>query len=98
MDHGVGWIGRALECGSGARGRHGPWGTLQWLFAALADRAFTFGYFIPTMVGLMSAADSPQAVATATRWATLNYVRLAIVLAAWLAALEAFAVFYQQRE
>ena len=71
-----------------------------WLaagLAALADRAFTFGYFIPTMVGLMRAADSPEAVAVATRWWNLNYLRHAIVLAAWLMALKAFAVLYQQR-
>jgi hypothetical protein len=65
-----------------------------WLaaaLAALADRVFTFSYFIPTMVGLMRAPDSPESVATATRWANLNYLRHAIVLAAWLAALKAFA-------
>jgi len=65
--------------------------------AALADRVFTFSYFIPTMVGLMRAADSPSSAAVATRWWTLNYVRHAIVLAAWLAALQAFALLYQQR-
>ena len=66
-----------------------------WLaagLAALADRAFTFGYFIPTMVWLMKAADSAEAVAVATRWWNLNYLRHAIVLAAWLMALEAFAL------
>lgn len=71
-----------------------------WLIAAgaaLADRAFTFGYFIPTMVGLMNAADTPQSVATATRWAALNYVRHAIVLTAWLAALKTFALYHQTR-
>src|SRR5438270_14020315 len=31
--------------------------------AALLDRAFTFFYFIPTMVRLMKATDSPDAVA-----------------------------------
>ena len=71
-----------------------------WLaagLAALADRAFTFSYFIPTMVGLMRATDSPEAVAVATRWRNLNYLRHLIVLAAWLMALQAFAVLYQQR-
>jgi hypothetical protein len=60
--------------------------------AALADRVFTFSYFIPTMVGLMRAPDSSESVATAVRWANLNYVRHAIVLAAWLAALKAFSI------
>ena len=70
-----------------------------WLaagLAALADRAFTFGYFIPTMVWLMKAVDSPEAVAVATRWWNLNYLRHAIVLAAWLMALEAFAILRQR--
>ena len=42
----------------------------------------TFSYFIPTMVGLMRAADSPSSVAAATRWWNLNYVRHATVLVA----------------
>jgi hypothetical protein len=67
-----------------------------WLvagLAALADRAFTFSYFIPTMVGLMRAVDSPGSVAVATRWWKLNYLRHAIVLMAWLASLRAFSLF-----
>lgn len=70
-----------------------------WLaaaLAALADRLFTFSYFIPTMVGLLGAPDSPESVAVASRWWTLNYVRHAIVLAAWLASLKTFALFHQQ--
>ena len=55
----------------------------QWWLAAgaaaLADRVFTFAYFIPTMVGLMEAQDSSAVVATALRWANLNYLRHAIV-------------------
>jgi hypothetical protein len=72
-----------------------------WLAAgvtALADRVGTFSYFIPTMVGLMRATDSPEAVGIATRWGNLNYLRHAFVLAAWLAALRTFALFYQQHE
>ena len=65
--------------------------------AALCDRVFTFAYFIPTMVGLMGRMDSPEAAASAKTWANLNYVRHAIVLVAWLAALKAFSVLYQQR-
>lgn len=71
-----------------------------WLVAgvaALADRIFTFSYFIPTMVRLMRAPDSSESVATAVRWANLNYVRHAIVLAAWLAALKAFSLLYRHR-
>ena len=69
-----------------------------WLAAALAalvDRAFTFSYFIPTMVRLMRAPDSPESVAVAMRWRNLNYLRHAIVLAAWLMSLRAFASLYR---
>jgi hypothetical protein len=71
-----------------------------WLLAALAalaDRILTFGYFIPTLVGLMNAADTPASVAAAARWATLNYPRHALVLTAWLAALQTFSLFYKQQ-
>src|SRR5258707_11731274 len=46
-----------------------------WLAAAglaLADRALTFAYFIPTMVGLMNAVDSLESAAIATRWMHVN--------------------------
>ena len=69
-----------------------------WLAAAilaLGDRIFTFSYFIPTMVRLMRAADSPESAVKASQWANLCYVRLAIALAAWLAALNAFSYLYQ---
>jgi hypothetical protein len=71
-----------------------------WLVAALvalAERIFTFSYFIPTMVGLMNAADTPQAVATAMRWSTVNYARHALVFIAWLSALKTFSLFYGSR-
>jgi hypothetical protein len=48
------------------------------------------------MVGLMGAPDSSESVTSATMWANLNYLRHAILLAAWLAALKAFALFHQQ--
>ena len=69
-----------------------------WLAAAilaLGDRIFTFSYFIPTMIGLMRESDSPQSAMRASFWAKLNYLRLAIALAAWLAALNAFSYLYQ---
>jgi len=71
-----------------------------WLAAALvalADRLLTFSYFIPTMISLMKAADSPESAAAAVRWSSLNYLRHLLVLSAWLASLKAFAVFHQQR-
>jgi hypothetical protein len=70
---------------------------IWWLaaaLAALADRIFTFSYFIPRMVGLLRAGDSPEARATMMQWATLNYVRLLLVLVAWLASLQTFALLY----
>jgi hypothetical protein len=69
-----------------------------WVAAAiiaLADRVLTFAYFIPTMIGLLRASDSPQSAATAVRWHGVNYFRHALVLAAWLAALKAFTLVYQ---
>ena len=65
--------------------------------AALADRAFTFGYFIPSMVRLMrvEGASAPETVALAMQWAQWDYLRHAITLAAWLLALKAFAAAYQ---
>lgn len=71
-----------------------------WLASAIvavADRSFTFAYFIPTMVRLMNAADSPEARASANLWANLDYVRHAMVMAAWLLALKAFATLYSRR-
>ena len=76
------------------RGSFSRW----WLAAAVAalvDRAFTFSYFIPTMVRLIRAPDSPDSVAVATRWRNLNYLRHAIILAAWLMSLEAFSLLYR---
>ena len=73
------------------------WWWLAAGLAALADRALTFSYFIPTMVGLMGSVDSPGSVARAQRWWKWNYLRHALALAAWLASLQAFALFYAQR-
>ena len=77
---------------------HAPGALRTWwlasAFAAAADRVFTFLYFIPTMIALANAPDSPGAVAAATRWSQLNNVRHAIVLVAWLAALRAFAMLH----
>jgi Domain of unknown function (DUF1772) len=72
-----------------------------WLtaaLAALADRLFTFSYFIPTMIRLMreEGVTESRALAMATQWAALNYVRHAIVLAALLSALRAFWLRAQQ--
>ena len=62
----------------------------------MADPVVTFAYFIPTMIRLMRAPDSPESVAVAIQWARLNYVRLAILLAAWLTALKTFSLSYER--
>lgn len=61
--------------------------------AVLVDRVMTFAYFIPAMLSLMNnqAISGPEAVAKATQWVNLGYIRHAATLAAWLAALRAFA-------
>ena len=64
-----------------------------WLAAAALaaiERLATAGYFIPVMIRLMRAADTPDVVAVATRWSRLNALRHVLVLAAWLASLRAF--------
>ena len=68
-----------------------------WLGAAavaLAERIFTFSYFIPTLLKLQGAVNLPgsEAVAMASRWDQLNYVRHAMTLTAWLSALKAFSL------
>jgi hypothetical protein len=69
---------------------------LAGVAAAMADRIFTFAYFIPTMVKLMKVIDRDASTATALRWSYLNYVRHAFVLMAWLASLHAFGLLFQQ--
>jgi hypothetical protein len=72
-----------------AWGSSGPART-WWLAAAgiaATERALTFAYFIPTMVGLMEMTDSAASVGTATRWLHVNHIRHALVLTAWLLAM-----------
>jgi hypothetical protein len=67
-----------------------PW----WLAAValtLVERGLTFGYFIPTMLRLLRLPDSPAAAADAARWAAAGHLRHALLLAAAVAALAAFA-------
>ncbi len=78
----------------------GSSGTVRtwWLIAvlvALAERIFTF-CFIPRMVGLLRAADSPETRARMMQWAKFNSLRQLLVLVAWLAALQTFALVYAQ--
>ena len=64
-----------------------------WLAAAslaAVERLATAGYFIPVMVRLMRAPETPRLIDGAVRWSRLNLLRHALVLAAWLSALRAF--------
>jgi hypothetical protein len=64
---------------------------------ALIERGLTLGYFVPTMVRLMQAENSPDAASSAIQWAQLNNLRHFLVLAAWLAALKTFSLLYTHR-
>lgn len=73
--------------------RAGDAGQAWWLAAALlaaVERLATAGYFIPVMIRLMRAADTPDVVPAAMVWSRLNLLRHGLVFAAWLASLRAF--------
>jgi putative copper export protein len=82
-------------------GWRAPIGLRRWWLGTaatgLVERAFTLGYFVPTMVGLIRAGSSPDAVSSATQWAQLNNLRHLLVLAAWLGALRTFSLLYERR-
>jgi hypothetical protein len=68
-----------------------------WLGAAviiLVERIGTFVYFIPTGLTLMRAEPLPDSTigAMASQWVSLNYVRAALTLVGWMAALKAFSL------
>lgn len=63
--------------------------------AVIVERIITFMYFIPTGLKLQRRDETiPESKlkAMVSQWAHLNYVRLAIALAAWVAALKAFSM------
>lgn len=69
---------------------------LWWLIGAgltLLERAGTLGYFIPRGLKLLQAERLPsgKAESMALQWVRLNYVRAALALAGWLAALKALS-------
>lgn len=63
-------------------------------FAALGDRILTFVYFIPTMRKLMAdeTLAPSESAAIAWRWVNFGYLRHALDLLAFLAALKALSV------
>lgn len=70
----------------------------SWWFVAasitLVERIMTFSYFIPTALKLMRAETLPESAAErmAAQWAHLNYIRAALTLVGWVAALKAFSM------
>ena len=82
----------SLVCASTAPSPVRAWWLAAALFA-LVDRVLTFAYFIPTMLRLLRGEMQPEtAAATARRWVRMGFLRHAATLAAWLTALEAFAL------
>ena len=79
-----------------ARGSSSGWWTVAAL-TALAERLLTFLYFIPTMIELTGDDRMPgaEAEAMAQQWMNFNHARHALVLVAWLAALQAFALIHR---
>jgi hypothetical protein len=61
--------------------------------ASLADRVFTFAYFIPTLLRLMSGElPQPRAVELGLQWQNLDVVRDLLSGVAFLSALAALAL------
>jgi hypothetical protein len=72
----------------------------MWLAAGvlgLTERILTFTYFIPTMVRLMAAPPSADAVADASLWLAMNHVRHALTLATWIPALRTLVNYEAKR-
>jgi hypothetical protein len=68
-----------------------------WMVAAaitLIERIGTFSYFIPTAITPMQTEgpSGPEVETMATHWIQLDYVRAALSLAGWLAALKALSL------
>lgn len=80
----------ALRAPVGLRGR---W--LATTGVGLVERAFTFAYFIPTMLHLMSGESSAdRAVSLAQQWDSLNELRHGLLVVAWIGAMSTFAAFH----
>jgi hypothetical protein len=84
---------------------------LLWLFVINLGIAFGAGLYESRIVvpqwlsgdrspaeagAKWNAAAAREAKARATQWVTLNHLRHALVLIAWLAALKAFSVLYAE--
>lgn len=66
--------------------RRAPW--LAAVGVLACERLATFGYFIPTMIGLMeSSTSNPEVVSRLHGWMRLNHGRHVLTFAAWLLAM-----------
>ena len=68
-----------------------------WLLGAgvmLVERIGTFGYFIPELLKLLrpERLTGERAAQAARAWTRLNYIRAALAVAGWLAALRALSL------
>ncbi|MGQ0812618.1 MAG: DUF1772 domain-containing protein [Nitrospiraceae bacterium] len=67
----------------------------DWWFGAaviiLVERIGTFSYFIPTALKLMRIESLPESAVDSmvSQWMRLNYIRDALTLVGWIAALKA---------
>ena len=70
----------------------------SWYLAAVCiivvERVFTFSYFVPTMVTLMSAEGLPaiDVKDALSQWLRMNHARHALTFTGWLAALKALSL------
>ncbi|CCH51184.1 hypothetical protein BN8_00099 [Fibrisoma limi BUZ 3] len=72
--------------------RHDWW--LAAALVALVERISTFAFFIPTAIRLEKSDSLPLATISRSvrSWMSLNYVRSALTLVAWICALWAFSL------
>ena len=83
-------VGNGIAAWRDRTARRAPW--LTAVAITLVERMATFGYFIPSMIGLMGEPSAgPVVDETLARWTMLNNGRHLLTLAAWLAALRALS-------
>ena len=75
---------------------HGP-ARSWWLMSsasAVAIIAVTFAYFVPVLLRLPKASQMPEGELTSMvrLWVRLNWIRMVVLAATWLAALKAFGI------
>lgn len=85
-------LGNLLAAWQAPAPRRGWW--LAAVALILVERGLTFGYFIPTMLRLQRTTTLPEPIIRAklSHWTRWNYVRSALTLAAWLAALRVLSL------